>query len=119
MMISMSPDPPVLDYRGREPRQSSRKLTDPVLEFFAFLMAAVFGFALFAIFGLGTLYRLKSSGAMRIFGWSFVILGIVLLIYGVITHSHRRFFLAGLLVGCGLAMTANGCILFMASYALA
>jgi|SRR5215208_6833913 len=115
----MAPDPPVLDYRGRKPKPRPGKPApnSPALEMLVFFISAVLGFIFFCMFGMGSLELLHSTGHMRTFGVSFSILGITLLIYGMITHSGRRFFLAGLLVGFGLAMTSYGCILFMAGYA--
>jgi hypothetical protein len=116
----MSPDPPVLDYRRREPKPPSGKPApnSPAFEMLVFFIGGVLGFIFFWMIAMGAFDLLRSSGRMRNFGVSFAILGIAVLIYGVITHSHRRFFLAGLLVGCGLAMASYGCILFMASYAM-
>ena len=85
---------------------------------FVFFIGGVLGFIFLWMIAIGALGLLRSSGRMRTFGVLLAILGIAVLIYGVIIHSRRRFFLAGLLVGCGLAMTSYGCILFMASYAM-
>ena len=115
----MSPDPPVLDYRGPQPKAPVKPAPNsPAFEMFVFFIGGVVGFIFFYMIGMGSLEILRSSGRMGTFGWLLAILGIVVLIYGVIIHSRRRFFLAGLLVGCGLAMISYGCILFMASYAI-
>ena len=114
----MSPDPPVLDYRRREPLLRQPAPHASAGDILVFIVAGGLGFGIFCIVGVGTLQQVRSPALIRTFGMAFAILGIAALICGVIIESRRRFFLAGLLVGCGLAIAIFGCILFMASYAV-